>query len=259
MTAPFSRPSAYAAPYVYPYANKRPVKQAPVFDNASYNEKINQIPGMQQQGGGAGVSTMPGQLGRTFNPMAGFSPSVAAPLPKSMALTPMTASGDAGAVNSNGLLDNWSGDNRTNDFEVLSSYGAPTATSNTNTPFTGMSGTHLFDGTDVDPNTGGYLGSLSNWFKTAMGTKDNPGAGALALGVGQGLLQAGLGLGQYNLAKKSFAESNNRYRQDLAAQKAAYNNELGSRAAANAGITGRASEEQVAAARAAAIKDRGLA
>ena len=91
-----------------------------------------------------------------------------------------------------------------------------------------------------------------------MGTKDNPGGLALGLGVGQGLLQAGLGLGQYNLAKKSFAESTRRYNQDYAAQRNLVNKQIGDQAGASIGITGRATPEEVAAAREKAIKEKGI-
>lgn len=85
-----------------------------------------------------------------------------------------------------------------------------------------------------------FLTSLKNFFSGAVGSKEAPGWGGLAIGAGQSLLGGYLGMKQYGLAKQSLAQSKQQFETNFAAQRNLTNSQLAdrqkSRIAAGTGI-----------------------
>lgn len=73
---------------------------------------------------------------------------------------------------------------------------------------------------------GGWMDSLKGFMKSAVGDKDNPGWGGLALGTANSLMSGYLGMKQYGLAKDSFAENKNQFALNYGAQRDSTNTEL---------------------------------
>jgi hypothetical protein len=93
----------------------------------------------------------------------------------------------------------------------------------TETGFPGMVGP---DGAGGMPGPMGFWDRLGAFGKSAVGTRENPGWGGLAVGAGSALMNAFMGMKQYGLAKSQLAESRRRYDQDYQAQKTLTNAQL---------------------------------
>lgn len=70
------------------------------------------------------------------------------------------------------------------------------------------------------------LPAVGNWWDGAIGTKEAPGWGGLALGAATGLASTYLGLKQYGLAQDMFAENKRQYGQNFEAQRGLTNSRL---------------------------------
>lgn len=85
---------------------------------------------------------------------------------------------------------------------------------------------------------GDWLGNLGNWFKGAVGTKEAPGWGGLALGAMQGLGSGYLGMKQYGIAKKTLEEGKRQFNMNWDAQKTTTNAALEDRQRARVASNG---------------------
>lgn len=84
-------------------------------------------------------------------------------------------------------------------------------------------------GTDTTPGGGSFWDSLGSFFKSATGTKDNPGWGGMALGTLAGLANMYMGMKQYGLAKNSLNENKRQFDLNYEAQKNLTNSQLADR------------------------------
>lgn len=80
--------------------------------------------------------------------------------------------------------------------------------------------------------TPGFMDSLGGFFKSAIGTRDNPGWGGLALGTAQGIGSLYLGMKQYGLAKDSLETNKRQFQMQYDAQKNLTNSRLEDRQSA---------------------------
>ena len=76
---------------------------------------------------------------------------------------------------------------------------------------------------------GGIFDGLNSFLKGAVGTKDAPGWGGMALGTVGGLASTYMGMKQYGLAKQSLAQNKAEYYENLGAQKKLTNSSLEAR------------------------------
>ncbi len=79
----------------------------------------------------------------------------------------------------------------------------------------------------------------ANWWDGAVGTKETPGWGGMAMGAASGISSAMLGWGQYNMAKDALATNQKQFQMQYDAQKKMTNSNLEdrqrARVASNAG------------------------
>lgn len=87
-------------------------------------------------------------------------------------------------------------------------------------------------GPDMAGAGGGYMDSLGSFFKGAMGTKEAPGWGGMAMGAASGIASAYMGMKQYGLAKDTFEQHKAEYAANYAAQRSTTNTNLQDRQAA---------------------------
>jgi hypothetical protein len=67
---------------------------------------------------------------------------------------------------------------------------------------------------------------MPDWLKGAIGTKEAPGWGGLAVGAGSALMSGFMGMQQYGLAKKQLAESKRQFDMNWGAQRQMVNSQL---------------------------------
>lgn len=139
-------------------------------------------------------------------------------------------------------LSNWGGTSGVNFPQTgISPVATPVATPNTNSyfgsnydgsGFNGVgAGSNLAPVTQKSPwyNSGAFEGMLGSTDANGIRTQ---GWGGLALGVGQGLMNAYLGMQQYGLAKDTFNENKRQFELNYAAKQKTTNAALADRQAA---------------------------
>lgn len=89
-------------------------------------------------------------------------------------------------------------------------------------------GTDLSMGSAYQPS---MFENFGTFMKSAIGTKDNPGWGNLALGTVAGLANMYMGMKQYGLAKSSLDENKRQFNMNYDAQKNLTNSQLADRQA----------------------------
>lgn len=85
----------------------------------------------------------------------------------------------------------------------------------------------------TQPNAG-----MFDWMKGAVGTKEAPGWGGMALGAASGLASAFMGMKQYGLAKETLAQNKAQFDMNYGAQKQMTNSSLEDRQRARVASNG---------------------
>ena len=67
---------------------------------------------------------------------------------------------------------------------------------------------------------------MPDWLKGAVGTKEAPGWGGMALGAASGLASAFMGMKQYGLAKDTLAQNKQQFQMQYDAQKSMTNSSM---------------------------------
>jgi len=120
-------------------------------------------------------------------------------------------------------------------FSSLGNYGVPAQSSSPFLPQMSMdpSITKVDFTSEALKKLGSVSGStasngngIMDWLKSAMGTKEAPGWGGMALGAASGLASTYLGLQQYGLAKDTLANNKQQFQMQYDAQKRMTNSNL---------------------------------
>lgn len=128
------------------------------------------------------------------------------------------------------------------EYSVMSGYGAPAMGLNTMGGAQGLTAPGGFgtpNTTGLGASAGSFPAWMPEWMQSAVGTKEQPGWGGLAMSAAGGVASLAMGLKQYGLAKDTLKENKRQFQMNYDAQKQTTNTALEdrqrARVASNAG------------------------